>query len=230
VAILAATLVWLPLVATPWRAEFAASRARILPIGDPERAELLRRASLLAPWQDRYPAELGRTHLVLAFAARNPRDAWRRMGWSRGAYERAVSVGPGIAEHRAFLARVMAAQTALTRSPSAARAAATALSEAYAADSISANVLVLLAEGYAALGSAPDAHRLATRCARLYPDYAVPMADLGILALDAGRASDAADTLALALRRNWRDTPGTEGIVRDALSRAIALRAVSEGR
>ncbi|HET7903427.1 MAG TPA: O-antigen ligase family protein, partial [Candidatus Eisenbacteria bacterium] len=230
VAVLAATLLWVPLVATPWRAEFAASRARILPIDDPERAALLRRASLLAPWQDRYPAELGRTHLVLAFAARSPRDAWRHLGWSRGAYERAVSAGPGIAEHRAFLARVMAAQSGLTRSPSAARLAASALSEAYAADSTSANVLVLLAEGYAALGSAPDAHRLATRCARLYPDYAVPMADLGILALDAGRAVDAADTLSLALRRSWRDTPGTERAAREALARAIEVREAASGR
>ncbi|HEU4335076.1 MAG TPA: O-antigen ligase family protein, partial [Candidatus Eisenbacteria bacterium] len=230
VAVLAATLLWLPLVATPWRAEFAASRARILPIDDPERAALLRRASLLAPWQDRYPAELGRTHLVLAFASRSPRDAWRHLGWSRGAYERAVSAGPGIAEHRAFLARVMAAQGGLARSPSAARLAASALSEAYDADSTSANVLVLLAEGYAALGSAPDAHRLATRCARLYPDYAVPMADLGILALEAGRAAEAADTLALALRRSWRDTPGTERAAREALARAIEVREAASSR
>lgn len=230
VGVLAATLLWIPLVATPWRAEFAASRARVLPIADPERAELQRRAALLAPWQDRYAAELGRTHLVFGFEARSPRDAWRHLGWARGAYERAVAAGPEVAEHRAFLARVVAGQSALARSPSAARRAADALSEAYGADSTSANVLVLLAEGYAAAGSPADAYRVALRCARLYPDYAVPMADLGIFALEAGRASGAADTLALALRRSWRDAPGMEPMARAWLDRAIERRASGEGR
>ena len=51
---------------------------------------------------------------------------------------------------------------------------------------------------------------VALRCAQLFPDFALPMADLGVAALLEGRPKAAADTLTLALRRNWHSEEAAE--------------------
>ena len=68
----------------------------------------------------------------------------------------------------------------------------------------------ILALSYLDLGLTQEAHGAALRCANLFPGYALPMADLGVVALLEGRPQAAADTLTLALRRNWHGQEAAE--------------------
>jgi Flp pilus assembly protein TadD len=69
------------------------------------------------------------------------------------------------------------------------------------------------------MGSTAEARVAALRCARLFPDYALPMADLGVLALLEGRPAAAVDTLTIALHRNWH---GEEAAAMAAKSNYVA--------
>jgi len=72
-------------------------------------------------------------------------------------------------------------------------------------DPLSPMVLVGAERGLTAAGLTTEARDVALRCARAYPDYAVPLADLGAIALQEGRTAAAAETLKLAVRRSWRE-------------------------
>ncbi len=72
------------------------------------------------------------------------------------------------------------------------------------------NVLELAAQGYLEMGLTHDARAVALRCVRLFPGFAMPMADIGVAALLEGRPEAAADTLTLALRRNWHGEDAAE--------------------
>lgn len=134
----------------------------------------------------------------------------------------AAAGGTPTAEESALHANVMARQVALAPDPGSWGRARAALDRTLAADSTSASVLGLVAEGYRAIGLAAEARRPLLRCAALYPDFALPLAELAFLALDEGRAADAADTLALALELNWRDVPDGAAVARQALAAARA--------
>src|SRR5439155_1028002 len=82
-----------------------------------------------------------------------------------------------------------------------------------------ANVLELAAQGYLDLGLTGEARAAALRCAALFPDYAMPISDLGVASLLEGRPDAAADTLTLALQRNWH---GEEGAAMAAKSNYVA--------
>jgi O-antigen ligase len=223
----AALLLWVPLVLTPWRAVVAASPGIELPAGDPRRAESLARAVAITPWDTRYRTELGRTQLVRAMAATDSRRSWRLLADAREQFERARSEGAPTGEESALLAHVLSRQAAMAPDRASLDRARHALDRALASDSTSASVLELVAEGYQAIGLAAEARGPLLRCARLYPDFALPLAELGFMALDDGRAGDAADTLEIALRRNWHDVPHVAAMARTALEVARARRAAS---
>jgi tetratricopeptide (TPR) repeat protein len=94
-----------------------------------------------------------------------------------------------------------------------------AFDRAIALEPRNANVLELAAQGYLEMGRTADARVAALRCARLFPDFALPLSDLGVAALLEGRAKAAADTLTLALRKNWH---GEEGAAMAAKSNYVA--------
>lgn len=222
VAALLVTGLWLSVVVPAWNAAFLGGRALGLSESDPRRIEGLERAAALAPWEARWSAELGRTHLTQAFAATGPSEAWQRLGGARGAYERAVRIAPENPEYRASLARVLAEQASYPDrtggvSP---RDAASALAAAMEADPHGANVLVLATQGYLRLGRLDDAHHAACRAARLYPDFAVPMLDIGSIALEEERYQAAVDTLYLSLGRSFRDASWMEATARGNLAYA----------
>lgn len=213
---------WYSLVFTGWAAAYAGGRALGLPESSPRRIEGLERAAALAPWEAYWSAELGRTHLTQAFAATSPSEAWQRLGGARGAYERALRSAPEQPEYRAFLARVLAEQASYPDrtggvSP---RDAASALAAAMEADPHGANVLVLATQGYLRLGLLDDAHHAAHRAAWLYPDFAVPMLDIGSIALEEGRYQAAVDTLYLSLGRSFREVAWMEATARGNLAYA----------
>lgn len=213
---------WYSLVFPGWAAAHAGGRALGLPESSPRRIEGLERAAALAPWEARWSAELGRTHLTQAFAASSPSEAWQRLGGARGAYERAVRSAPEQPEYRAFLARVLAEQAAYPDRTGgvSTRDAATALAAAMDADPHGANVLVLATQGYLRLGLLDDAHHAAHRAAWLYPDFAVPMLDIGSIALVEERYQAAVDTLYLSLGRSFREVPWMEATARGNLAYA----------
>lgn len=218
--ILAAVGLWIPLVLTPWRATLATSSGLALPPQSSVRVEKLAEATRIAPWSRRYAFELGRTLMIQAFEARDPARSWALLARARRALERALRIAPESAEVRAFRARVLAAQSALRPDLVPQREARAALRSALAADSTGANVLELVTQGCMQLGWNAAARATALRCARLYPDFAPPMLDLGTLALDEDRFGDAVDTLALAIQRRWRDVPESEATARGGLAYA----------
>jgi O-antigen ligase len=224
VGALIALALWVPLVLTPWRASHAASRGIELPLGSPVREQALERASAIAPWDERYASELGRTLLARSFFAPDPAHAWAYLARARSAFERAARIAPESAEDLALLARVLAAQGALRPDLVPVRQVIEELSGVLAADSTSASVLELAAQGYLEVGFHAAGHRTALRCATLYPDFAHPMATLGTLALEEGRYADAADTLAIAVRRQWHDDVMAQASTRGNLAFAYLMQ------
>jgi len=138
------------------------------------------------------------------------------------AFERAVRIGPENAENHALLGSVLAAQAALRPGEIPTDEIRAAFVRARELDPEGANVLELATQGYLKAGLLADARASSLRCATLFPDYALPMSDLGLLALMEGRFADAADTLALALQRDWHGQVRNEEFARQNLEAARA--------
>jgi len=217
-----AVAIWIPLVLLPWLADTAAAKANWIEVSSPQRASAFARASAIAPWDGRYASELGRSLLAGAFTVTADSTArWEMLARALAAFERATRIGPTDGENRALLARVLASQAAL-------RPAAVPLTEvrsqfdrAIALEPENANVLELAAQGYLELHRTAESRAAALRCAALFPDFALPMADVGVAALLENRPADAADTLSLALRRNWHGQGGAEAAAKRNLALAV---------
>ncbi|HYQ90198.1 MAG TPA: hypothetical protein VEU09_11305, partial [Candidatus Binatia bacterium] len=186
-----------------WLAETRAAPAFRDPMTPAERADQLRSATALAPWDGRYATELGRSLLSAAFTDADSARRSEDLAGARAAFERAAWIAPSDGELRALLARTLAAQTAAHPGAASLARITAGFDRAMALEPENANVMELVSQGYLELGRTSDARAAALRCARLFPDFALPMADLGVAALLEGRPQAAADTLTLALRRNW---------------------------
>ena len=211
---------WTLLVLIPLRADLAFARALELEPGSAGREAALTRASDLAPWDAGAGSELLRTRLAAAFAVTESACVWDAFDRARSAGERLLRAAPDDAEARALLARALAAQASLRPGAVPPEEVRRAYAQALAIDSTSANVLELAAQGYQQARLFAEAHRAAGRAALLYPEFARPMADLGVMALAEGRFADAADTLRLALGRNWQGEPRAEASARANLASA----------
>ena len=226
-SITTAVVIWVPLVLLPWLADTAAAREKWTELSSPKRARAFARASALAPWDGRYASELGRSLLAGAFSVTADTGArWEMLTRARSAFERAVFIGPVDGENRALLARVLASQAALRPSAVPIRVVRAEFDRAIALEPANATVLELAAQGYLENGRTAEARAAALRCAALFPDYALPMADIGIAALLEGRAADAADTLSLALRRDWHGQGGAKAAAEK--NYALALREMAQ--
>jgi hypothetical protein len=186
----AVALLWVLFVLLPWIADAAAAPAMRGPMAAPERVLRLDRAAAIAPWDARYASELGRSLLALAFSESDPARKLEELARARRAFERATRLSPQEGELRALLARTMAAQRAVDPSTAAVERIKAEFERAMALEPENPNVLEL--------------------AARLFPDFALPMADIGVAALLEGRAKAAADTLTIALRRDWHGEDAAE--------------------
>ncbi len=202
-ALLLAAVAFVPLVLSPWRAERAAHDALAAPIGSRERIEELQRAETIAPWSYTYPSYLGVALLVLAQRADDPKERWVLLSSAYSAYERSLRRAPYLALERSGLGRVLAMQSVLRPGQVSMDRARRAFEDARMHDP--ANALVLLQEEdmCVELGFDHEAREAALRIISLYPDYAKPFADLGMMALRAGRSQDAVDTLKLAVSKDF---------------------------
>jgi len=183
------------------------------------RADRLGRAAALAPWDARYPTERGRILLGMAFTDSEPARRAQDLAHARDAFQRAALLAPGDGELIALVARAKAAEAAADPRAVPAAEIQAGFDRAIALEPRNANVLELAAQGYLEMGRTADARAVALRCARLFPDFALPMADLGVAALLEGRPKAAADTLTLALRRSWH---GEEAAAMAAKSNYVA--------
>ena len=200
VAILAGIFVLLP-----WLAETAVVHGR-----GPDR---FASAADFAPWDARYPTELGRALLVQAFAETDSTRRARDLSRARDAFDHAARRAPRDGEVQALLARTKVSQGLPLADVRA------GFDRAISLEPQNANVLELAAQGYLEMNRTAEARTAALRCAALFPEYAMPMSDLGVAALLEGRVQDAADTLTLALRRNWH---GEEAAAMAAKSNYVA--------
>jgi tetratricopeptide (TPR) repeat protein len=211
---------WFVLVAKPLQAEVHLAKAMRLPPGSPQRADFLARAAATAPWDPRYSAELGRTLLLGAFRERDDQGRWEIVSRARVALEESVRAAPENAENRILYATLLAAQAALRPRAEAKEEVRREFRRAIDLDPVNPMVLIGAERGLIAASLEEDGRQIALRCAQAYPDYAPPLADLGAIALEQGRTAAAAETLKLALRRQWREDVAGAANAWNDLSRA----------
>lgn len=193
------------LVVLPIRAQIYEKEAISAPIGSPARAFALKRAAALAPWDSRYEDRLGVS--LLEQAGRDP-DPGRRPGTlreARGAERRAIRIEPENGYYYCNLGRVQAAQTQLRPPEATVRDVRISFAQALERDSVNAQIMDLASNALFTSGDAATARAIALRSAALYPDLAQPLAFLGYEGLIEQRWRDAADTLEVAVRREWWD-------------------------
>ena len=178
------------------------------PSGDRMRDEYLERATQSAPWDPRYQAEVGRSYFYEALKEQDPSRRLDLLSLSRGALEHALRIEPENGEDRIIYATTLSAQSVLKPGLTTPEQVLAEFRRAVADDPLSPMVLVGAERGLIAAGLTSEARELALRCARAYPDYAPPLADLGAIALEQGRHAAAAETLSLALQRKWREAEG----------------------
>ena len=217
--VLAAAL-WYVLVQRPLAAEMALGQAMRYQVGAVEREDALERAASAAPWDPRYSAELGRSLFYRGLSQPDPQMSLQLLSQARSALTTAVHAAPENGENRILLASVLSTQTTLSPDRYPKEEAREAFLRAVELDPKSPVVLVSAVQGLMAAGLDQDAHELALRAARAYPDYAPPVAVLGAIALEQGRNADAADTLKIALGRNWRGDESSAASAWNDLARA----------
>ncbi len=206
----AAAVLWGLLVLLPWLADASAAPAMRAPAASDERISGLTRAAAFAPWDARYASELGRSLLARAFGETDPPRRYRDVERALEVFGRATWLSPRDGELCAFHARAMASHVAAVSTSISVEGVKAEFEKAIALEPENPNVLELAAQGYLEMGRTADARTVALQCARLFPGYALPMADLGVAALIEGRPEAAADTLTLALRRNWHGEEAAE--------------------
>ncbi|TMQ60245.1 MAG: hypothetical protein E6K76_02660 [Candidatus Eisenbacteria bacterium] len=198
IAILFANVVVAPIRAQVY--EKAASRA---PQGSPDRARSLERAAALARWDSRYENSFGSS--LLEQALREASAAARRedLRRARSAEERAIRIEPENGYYYAGLGRVQTAQAKLGPPEASVQDVRAAFAEAMARDTVNAQIMDQASNALLELGERVEARSIALHSAALYPELAQPLAFLGYMGLLEGRWQPAADTLGIALRREW---------------------------
>jgi O-antigen ligase/tetratricopeptide (TPR) repeat protein len=221
-----ASVLWFWLVAKPLRAELYLTDALRFSSGSPFRDELLEKAAASAPWDPRYPAELGRSLFYEALREGNAENRVTLVRRSRAALTKSIRIAPENGENRILYATTLSAQSVIEPRPNSKEEVREEFRRAVALDPLSPVVLIGAERGLIAAGLQGDARVLALRCAQAYPDYAPPLADLGAMALEAGRTAAAAETLGLAVRRKWReDVTGAANAWNDLARADLSLKA-----
>lgn len=219
--ILVATILFVPLILNRWRSEAASFKAIRNAEGSQDRIDALERAVAVAPWDAHFRSQLGRSYLNLALADEDATRRGENLDRARDFLARAIRrIAPDHAYDSACLGRALAARWAMRPDSVTLRAARSAFTEAVTFDSTNADVLLIAAEGYLDVGQGAESRAIALRCAAMYPRLAMPFAFLAYEALGAGRISDAADTLTMALARDWRGDRMAEAMSWNNLSAA----------
>ncbi len=226
--ILLAALLGFVLVLRPLRAEIYLAEALHRSSGTPARDALLEAASASAPWDPRFPAELGRSYFSEALREQDPATREELLGLARRSLERSMTLAPENGENQVLYGTVLSGQSILETGAITKEQVRAEFLKAVELDPWSPMVMVGAEHGLIAAGLTADARELALRCARTYPEYAPPLADLGMMALEQGRAAAAAETLALAAARDWREDRGQAAHAWSDLARARLILGRNE--
>jgi tetratricopeptide (TPR) repeat protein len=204
IACLLAAVAFVPLVLNPWRAEMAMKAALHSQAGSPFRDQALTRGTALAPWDARFENLFGWSLLGRAQAMREMGQRRALLQRARNYAARAIRIEPRNGDHHVLLAAVLAEQTALEPPVATIPEVRAALANAVKRDPNNSAIMDQAANLWLRLGQGFEARSIAYRHAVLLPNMAPPMGTLGYLALQQDRWADAADTLRLALVREWR--------------------------
>jgi tetratricopeptide (TPR) repeat protein len=215
------------LVLQPYRANLAAHEGDLLLSSEPEQAvALYSRATALDPTRDFYFVRLGTALQQTASRTADPAERTQRLSRALESFQRAVSLVPADARHRADLGSMLAEFAALKMAaPSQVYAT---FDEALERDPYDATFHVRAANAALRLGDAPMAQRYASRAAELYPHFGPPRAQLGYLALTAGRTEEAARLLSEALEGDWYDDTAAEVAASGNLAVALLAQGHTE--
>lgn len=170
-------------------------------LGSPERAQAFLRAAALAPWDSRYDNFLGSSLLVES--EREPGAARELLRRADLAERSAIRTEPQNGYYYGNLGRVAAARTRLNPPESSIGDVRTTFHEAMARDTVNAQIMDQASNALMQVGDVAEARAIALRSATLYPDLAQPMAFFGYAASVDQRWQDAADTLEIAVKRQW---------------------------
>jgi len=219
-----AVVLWFLLVGGPLRAETYRAEAMHYPSGSRAREDLFRRAAASAPWDPRYVAGVGRSLFLEALREQDEQTRLDLLARAREALSKSIRIAPENGENRILYATVISGQSVLNPRPNSEQEVRDEFRRAVELDPLNPVVLVGAERGLMGVGLMTEARELAFRCARAYPDYAPPLADLGAIALQEGRTAAAAETLKLAVRRSWReDAAGAANAWNDLASASLAL-------
>ena len=194
-----------PLVVRPLTAQLAERRAGAAPAGGPEWDRALAQAEAAAPYDAHYPARFALERYGRAQAERDRGRRRTLLEEGLAAARRAVAIEPQSGFWRLYVARFQADLARLSPPGASAAEVSDAVYGALARDSANAQVLDDGGNALYQVGLRGEARALALRSLRLYPDFAEPLALMGMFALKEGRLADGTDTLVLALRRDWKD-------------------------
>lgn len=230
-ALALAAAAWIVFVGIPWRAQSLLAAALRRPAGADEREALLSAAARTTPWDPLPSIELGRSLFLRGLKAPDRGLQWDYLAQARQAFDRAARLSPEDGESYVLLASAAAAQSAVRPEAMSKDEVRGMFHHAVALDPLNPTLLVAAERGLLGAGLEAEAWRIALRCARTYPDYAPPLADLGAIALQQGRTAAAAETLRLAVRREWRGDPvGPANAWNDLAQASLALGRLEEAR
>jgi tetratricopeptide (TPR) repeat protein len=220
-----------PLVVRPLTAQLAECRAGAAPAGGLEWARALEQAEAAAPYDAHYPARFALERYGRAQAERD--RGLRRTLLEEGlaAARRAVAIEPQSGFWRLYVARFQAELARLSPPGASAAEVSDAVYGAIALDPANAQVLDDGGNALYQVGLRGEARALELRSLQLYPDFAEPLALIGMFALKEGRLADGTDTLVLALKRDWKDARRPHASALSNLSVAyLAAGRVREAR
>ena len=222
---------FLALVALPIRAQVEEKRALLEPLGSPDRAYALSRAARYAPWDARYENMLSMSLLTEAGQTPNAGRGRELLREASRADSAAIAVEPTNGYYHSNEGRVATAR-ALLRPPDATpEEVEAAFQNARSRDPFNPEIMDHVANSMIQLGRTGESRAIASRAATLYPDIGQPMGLLGFLALLDHRWADAADTLELAVRREWHDEKESLGAAWSNLSAAyLSLNRFADAR
>ncbi len=200
-AVVPVAALFILLVALPVRAQIEEKIAIRAPDGSPARAAALERAARLAPWDSRYESLLGTS--LLAQAEREPAGGRDLLLRAALAERSAIAVEPENGYYYSNLGRVLVARALLHPPDATAAEAARAFAQGMARDSTNAEIMDQASNAMIGIGQIEEARAVARRAAAIYPELAQPMAVFGYIAILDRRWADAADTLELAVKRQW---------------------------
>ena len=204
----------------PVLGQYAQRVALSQPVGSRSQVEAIQRAAQLAPWEARYQNHLAGAYL--AIESGEP-DAQRRLAvlnLARAASEKAIATdaryAPFYARYGWVLARLIVSGAPDVRVEQVRTVLATAIHR----DPANRDILDGNTETWLMLNRHKEARIDALRSSELYPELAKPMGYIGLIALREKRWLDAADTLNIAVARDWRGDLKLKAMVLTNLSAA----------